>query len=425
VKVPVATGGWAMYQYLYDASGKRVGMGTIGTFSCNASITGSGGNGFTLKKQYILGPSGEQMTEVDYSGSSATWAHTNAYAGDVVATYLNDGQGPHYRLADWLGTTRVQVNSSGTVELTCASLPFGDTSTPCVGATEQFFTGQERDQETGNDYFQARHYASNTGRFISPDPSGLQYADISNPQSFNLYAYVRNNPLIFRDPTGLECVWDDGSYDSNDDSSTGDGAVDRSGNHTGCSGAGGTWVDHSYFTDNNMADWSSQANQDLADMITPSVTVTASDNGSLMDAVQNTLDNVRKNSMNLWGVWNYTALDVFKWAADPKVQHTPNGCASGILGCLYHHGNWCGAGGSGAPVDGQDSACLVHDFLYAKYGFTAGSNYGSNNPGLQEINQGLCNTAGSGAISAYFGFGVGAGNIATVNWMGNPSCKTQ
>jgi len=42
------------------------------------------------------------MTEVDYSGSSATWAHTNAYAGDVVATYLNDGQGPHYRLTDWL-----------------------------------------------------------------------------------------------------------------------------------------------------------------------------------------------------------------------------------------------------------------------------------------------------------------------------------
>ena len=83
-----------------------------------------------------------------------------------------------------------------------------------------------------------------------------------------------NNPLNNTDPTGLECVWDDGSYDSNDDSSTGAGAVDGSGNHTGCSGQGGTWIDHSYFTSNNMADWSSQGNSTLADMIVPSATVT-------------------------------------------------------------------------------------------------------------------------------------------------------
>jgi hypothetical protein len=113
------------------------------------------------------------------------------------------------------------------------------------------------------------------GRFMSPDPSGLTYADITNPQSLNLYAYAWNNPLINIDPTGLECVWDDGSYDSNDDSSTGAGAVDGSGNHTGCSGQGGTWIDHSYFTDNNMADWSSQANGTLADMLVPSATVNA------------------------------------------------------------------------------------------------------------------------------------------------------
>jgi RHS repeat-associated protein len=172
-------------------------MGTITTWSCAAP-----GNGFTLTKQYILGPSGEQMTEVDYSGGSATWAHTNAYAGDVVATYLNDGQGPHYRLADWLGTTRVQVNSAGVAELTCASLPFGDPQVPCTSpsATEQFFTGQERDQETGNDYFQARHYASSTGRFMSPDDGSDQF--ISEPQSWNLYSYARNNPVTNTDPSG-------------------------------------------------------------------------------------------------------------------------------------------------------------------------------------------------------------------------------
>jgi RHS repeat-associated protein len=136
------------------------------------------------------------------------------------------------------------------------------------------FTGKERDAESGLDYFGARYYSSSMGRFSSPDPSGLMYANPYNPQSLNLYAYAYNNPLINIDPTGLECVWDDGSYDSNDDSSTGSGAVDGSGNHTGCSGQGGTWIDHSYFTSNNMADWSGQANGGLADMITPSATVT-------------------------------------------------------------------------------------------------------------------------------------------------------
>jgi hypothetical protein len=41
------------------------------------------------------------------------------------------------------------------------------------------------------------------GRWTSPDPSGLYFADPTNPQSFNLYGYVGNNPLRFTDPNGL------------------------------------------------------------------------------------------------------------------------------------------------------------------------------------------------------------------------------
>jgi len=52
------------------------------------------------------------------------------------------------------------------------------------------FTGKERDTESGNGYFGARYYVSSMGRFLSPDPSGLTYADITNPQSFNLYSYA-------------------------------------------------------------------------------------------------------------------------------------------------------------------------------------------------------------------------------------------
>jgi len=76
--------------------------------------------------------------------------------------------------------------------------------------SRSLFTGKERDTESGNDYFGARYYASSMGRFMSPDPSQLYYADPANPQSLNLYSYGQNNPLINIDPNGMDCVMDNG-----------------------------------------------------------------------------------------------------------------------------------------------------------------------------------------------------------------------
>jgi RHS repeat-associated protein len=64
------------------------------------------------------------------------------------------------------------------------------------------FTGKERDGESGLDYFGARYYANSLGRFMSPDPL-LNSGRPSNPQTWNRYAYARNNPLAIVDPTGL------------------------------------------------------------------------------------------------------------------------------------------------------------------------------------------------------------------------------
>jgi RHS repeat-associated protein len=67
-------------------------------------------------------------------------------------------------------------------------------------------TGKERDTESGNDYFGARYYSSAMGRFMSPDwaakASPVPYATFGDPQSLNLYAYMRNNPLGGADPDG-------------------------------------------------------------------------------------------------------------------------------------------------------------------------------------------------------------------------------
>ncbi|WP_348261045.1 RHS repeat-associated core domain-containing protein [Telmatobacter sp. DSM 110680] len=79
-------------------------------------------------------------------------------------------------------------------------------SAPEMHLWRSLFTGKERDAESGNDYFGARYYASSMGRFLSPDWSAkvapVPYAKLDDPQSLNLYAYVRNNPLSRIDADG-------------------------------------------------------------------------------------------------------------------------------------------------------------------------------------------------------------------------------
>jgi len=74
--------------------------------------------------------------------------------------------------------------------------------------TESRYTGKERDTETGLDYFGARYYASNMGRYLSPDWAAKQepvpYAKLGDPQTLNLYSYVQNNPLSRWDDDGHE-----------------------------------------------------------------------------------------------------------------------------------------------------------------------------------------------------------------------------
>jgi len=78
------------------------------------------------------------------------------------------------------------------------------------GFTVYHFTGKERDAESGLDYFGARYYGSSMGRWMSPDWSAKQepvpYSKLDNPQTLNLYQYMRNNPLSGADPDG-HCDW--------------------------------------------------------------------------------------------------------------------------------------------------------------------------------------------------------------------------
>jgi hypothetical protein len=84
-----------------------------------------------------------------------------------------------------------------------------------------------------------------TGRFLSPDPSGLYFANPLNPQSLNLYSYAHNNPLKNTDPTGLDCVYlnDEGTGVQSVDHNSSFGecvGTDANGNPNGSNG--GYWI---------------------------------------------------------------------------------------------------------------------------------------------------------------------------------------
>ena len=203
-------GTWSMTGYIYDAVGNRVAKGTITSMSCDSTA-----NGFTFTENYVLGPSGEELSMFDGGNN---WQRTNVYADSkLVGTY--DTGGLHFHLEDPLGTRRMQLsgnpNQVGLPETDIQSWPYGDqlysfpdqyAPATADDATPLHFTGKERDAESGNDYFGARYFASTMGRFLSPDWSAkaepVPYAKLGDPQSLNLYAYVRNNPLSRIDADG-------------------------------------------------------------------------------------------------------------------------------------------------------------------------------------------------------------------------------
>jgi len=120
------------------------------------------------------------------------------------ATY-GDNWALVYDHANWLGTEEAHTDVNGNVCQTISSLAFGDDQQPtgsCTNITTPiFFTGKERDSESGNDYFGARYYGSSMGRFLSPDPS-MEGAILELPQTWNKYSYEYNRPLYGTDPDG-------------------------------------------------------------------------------------------------------------------------------------------------------------------------------------------------------------------------------
>ena len=206
--------------YGYDAAGNLTALSgkTLTYDGENRQVSANVGGEYGLT-QYRYDGDGRRVKKVTGSGTTTIFVYN--VLGQLVAEYSTASPAPaggtSYLTADHLGTPRVITNADGGVQARHDYLPFGEELGADIGGRttnqgysqldgmRQQFTGKERDIETGLDYFGARYFASTHGRFTSPDDF-LNDTHTEDPSSWNLYAYVRNNPLTYVDPNGKE-IW--------------------------------------------------------------------------------------------------------------------------------------------------------------------------------------------------------------------------
>ena len=103
----------------------------------------------------------------------------------------------YYYHNDHLGTPRVLTDNNASVVWSALYTAFGQAQISVETVTNPHrLPGQYYDPETGLHYNYHRYYNPNTGRYLTPDPIGLE-------GGVNLYGYVGNDPINKKDPSGL------------------------------------------------------------------------------------------------------------------------------------------------------------------------------------------------------------------------------
>jgi len=164
--------------YKYDGLGRRIEK------NLNGSITR-----YVYDGQDIL---------LAYDGTN-TFVSRYSHGGqtDQPLAVQRAGVGFFYYQTDNQGSITHLTDSSGLIANTYQYDSYGRPLTLSETVPQPFrYTGREFDAESGLYYYRARYYDPNTGRFLSEDPSGNIFRDLS------LYRYTFNNPINFRDPTG-------------------------------------------------------------------------------------------------------------------------------------------------------------------------------------------------------------------------------
>ncbi len=219
---------------------------------------------------------------------------------------------------------------------------------------------------------ESRYFSAAQGRFSSPD-APLIDQHVQDPQSWNLFAYVRNNPLKFIDPNGLDCLYVN---------STGDGVglIDRHSNAKECGSHAGTWVpgtvkeeDVRYNDDTGMFQVASKDDKNVyySNFREGAITNEAGNcvAGNCKGADIQHADRAWLSSMvggTLDQMMTFMANRV-----EPLGGGILNRLASGPLAFWNNH--WAGPGGMGPPHGRGDWTAMAHDFDFDRNGITIGS----------------------------------------------------
>jgi len=189
--------------YTYDAEGHTITAAGV-TYTYD-------GDGNRVEKSsgtlYWYDPSGSIIEETNGSGNTVN-QYVFFHGGRIARQ--DSSNNVFYYFADQLGTSRDIVQAGSTSSCYDADFyPYGGEryyTSSCSSTNNYKFTGKERDSESGLDNFGARYDSSSVGRFMTPDwaarPTAVPYAMFGDPQSLDLYSYVRNNPLNHVDMDG-------------------------------------------------------------------------------------------------------------------------------------------------------------------------------------------------------------------------------
>ncbi|MGH9930233.1 MAG: RHS repeat domain-containing protein, partial [Pyrinomonadaceae bacterium] len=198
--------------FTYDATGQQATAAYTG-YSLTQSYDG---DGLRVKKNdngavtYYLRSSvlgGQVAAEMGSNG-----ARTREYlylGGQLLALRTPFGRGVknYWVHEDPITKSKRITDNLGTVVSTIEMDPWGADTNRSNNAAFQpkKFTSYERDAN-GSDEAMFRRSNRWHSRFDQPDPYDGSYS-LANPQSFNRYAYVQNDPVNFVDPTGLVESW--------------------------------------------------------------------------------------------------------------------------------------------------------------------------------------------------------------------------
>jgi len=199
----------------YDASGNQTVIGSYSiAYDAENHQTTALDNTTQGQATYVYDGDGRRVQKIIQNGPITTYVYDAE--GKLVAEYSSVGPPTSpcytcYLSSDHLGSTRLVTDQNANVIARHDYLPSGEEipgGLPGRSSTwgtadnvNQKFTGKVRDSETGQDFFGARYFGSPLGRFSSPDPENAG-ADPSDPETWNAYAYVSNQPLTLTDPDG-------------------------------------------------------------------------------------------------------------------------------------------------------------------------------------------------------------------------------